>query len=144
MKLLKCNIWEYAIIVNKLWEFLILKLAASKKFPKEAWMLPWGRLNIDDQAQQWLQREIIEETWLKVKVIWPCHTARRVSEKKSSKYGIFFLCKTIGKQNVKISNEHIESKRIKFSDIDKIARHNNNSKIAIQKAIILIKSNEII
>lgn len=133
MKKLKCNIGEYGIVVNQLWEFLILKLAASKKFPKEAWMLPWGRLNIDDQSQQWLQREILEETWLKVKVIWPCHTARRWSE-KPPKYWIFFLCKLIWKQNVKISNEHIESKRIKFSDIDKIARHNNNSKIAVQKA----------
>ena len=143
MKKLKCNIGEYGIVVNQLWEFLILKLAASKKFPKEAWMLPWWRLNEDDQAQQWLQRETLEETWLKIKIIWPCHTARRGSE-KPPKYGIFFLCKVIGKQSVKISNEHIESKRIKFSDIDKIARHNNNSKIAVQKAIILIKNNKMI
>ena len=133
MKKLKCNIGEYGIIVNQLWEILILKLAASKKFPKETWMLPWWRLNIDDQAQQWLQREILEETWLKVKVIWPCHTVRRGSE-KPSKYGIFFLCKSLWNQNVKISDEHIESKWIKFSDIDKIARHNNNSKIAAKKA----------
>lgn len=137
MKKLKCNIGEYGIIVNQQGELLILKLAASKKYPKETWMLPGGRLNIDDQPEEGLQREISEETGLKVKVISPCHVARWGSE-KPPKYGVFFLCKLVGKQTVKISNEHVENKWIQFSDIEKISWHNVNSKIAIKKSRTLM------
>ncbi|MDD4111164.1 MAG: NUDIX domain-containing protein [Clostridia bacterium] len=137
MKRLKCNVGEYGVIVNSRGEFLILKLAASKKFPKETWMLPGGRLDIDDQPGQGLQREILEETGLKVKVVCPCHVARWGSE-KPPKYGVFFLCKLTGKQLVKISPEHIESKWIKFGDIEKIPWHRTISKIAAQKSKILL------
>jgi 8-oxo-dGTP diphosphatase len=137
MKKLKCNIGEYGIIINERGEFLILKLAASKKFPQEPWMLPGGRLDIDDQPEQGLQREIMEETGLKVNVICPCHIARWGSE-KPPKYGVFFLCKLVGKQNVKISSEHIESKWIKFNEIEKIFWHNQNSKIAAKKSKTLL------
>jgi len=133
MKRLKCNVGEYGIIVNQLGEFLILRLATSKKYPEEAWMLPGGRLDINDQPGQGLQREIMEETGLNVKVICPCHVARWGSE-KPSKYGVFFLCKLTGKQTVKISHEHIESKWIKFSAIEKIPWHRAISKVAAKKS----------
>lgn len=133
MKKLKCNVGEYSVIVNQREEFLILKLASSKKYPKETWMLPGGRLDFDDQPGGGLQREIKEETGLRVKIICPCHVARWDSD-KLPKYVVFFLCKLIGRQNAKISQEHIESKWINFSDIEKISWHNTNSKIAAGKS----------
>jgi 8-oxo-dGTP pyrophosphatase MutT (NUDIX family) len=78
-----------------------------------------------------LKREIEEETGLKVDVVNPIHVAKRGNPQK---YSVFFLCKLIDKQDVKISNEHNESKRIKFTDIEKIEWHNINSKIAAEKA----------
>lgn len=136
MNKLMCNVWEYAIIMNQQEEFLILKLPISKEFHEEKWMLPGGRLTTDDEPEFWLKREIEEETGLKVDIISPIHVAKRGTPQK---YSVFFLCKLMGIQNVKISNEHIESKRIKFTDIEKIEWHNSNSKIAAEKAKILIK-----
>jgi len=133
MKKLKCNVGEYGVIVNQRGEFLILRLAASKKFSKEAWMLPGGRLDADDQPKFCLKREVLEETGLKVKVIVPVHVAMWDTA-NPPKYSVFFLCRSIGKQNVKISHEHIESKWIKFNGIEKIPWHNNNSKIAAKKS----------
>ncbi len=137
MKRLKCNVGEYGVIVNKREEFLILSLPINKKYTKEAWMLPGGRLEEDDQPEFGLHREILEETGLKIKVISPIHTARWDIE-APSKYVVFFLCKSVGKQNVKLSHEHTEYKWIKFCDIDKISWHNINSKIAVKKSKIFL------
>ena len=133
MKRLKCNVGEYGVIVNSRGEFLILRLPLNKEFTKEMWMLPGGRLDCDDQPELGLKREVLEETGLKIKVLTPVHVARWGIE-KPPKYSVFFLCKLIGKQDVKISNEHTERKWIKFSDIEKIPWHNKNSKIAVKKA----------
>ena len=133
MKKLKCNVAEYGIIVNQREEFLILKLATSKKFPKEAWMLPGGRLDEDDQAGYGLQREVLEETNLKIKVVSPVHTARWGDE-KPSKYAVFYLCILTRKDKIKLSKEHIDYKWVKFSSIDQTFWHNQNSEISVKKA----------
>lgn len=135
---LKCNVAEYGVIINQREEFLILKLKANKKFPKEAWMLPGGRLDENDQPEFGLQREVLEETSLKIKVIVPIYTARWGTE-KPQKYVVFYLCKTIGKEDIKICHEHIEYKWIKFNEIDKINWHNQNSKTAIKKSKVIIE-----
>ncbi|NLC31337.1 MAG: NUDIX domain-containing protein [Candidatus Moranbacteria bacterium] len=137
MKRLKCNIGEYGVIVNQRGEFLILRLPLNKEFTKEMWMLPGGRLDFTDQPELGLQREVLEETGLKIKVLAPIHVARWGIE-NPPKYSVFFLCQSVSKHDVKISNEHIESKWIKFSDIEKIPWHNINSKIAAKKSKILL------
>jgi len=73
-----------------------------------------------------------EETGLKIKVIQPIHVAKR-----GQKYSVFFLCTVIGKQEVQLSHEHIESRWVKFSENEIINRHNKNSKIAVDKAEII-------
>jgi 8-oxo-dGTP pyrophosphatase MutT (NUDIX family) len=62
MNTLLCNVGEYGVIVNQQEEFLIVKLAASEKFPEEKRMLPGGRLQENDYPELGLQREVKEET----------------------------------------------------------------------------------
>jgi len=62
----------------------------------------------------------------------PIHVAKR-----DQKYSVFFLCTVTGNQEVQLSQEHIESKWVKFSENETIDRHNNNSKIAVDKARII-------
>jgi len=138
-KRLKCNIGEYGVIVNNKNECLILKLPLNKEFPQEAWMLPGGRINEDEQPEQGLKREILEETGLDAKILMPVHVARWGNE-RPPKYSVFFLCKLVGKQRVSMSNEHTESAWISFKDIQKVAWHNINSKIAIQKSKKILES----
>ena len=137
MKRLKCNVGEYGVIVNQRGEFLILSLPINKEFTKEEWMLPGGRLDENEQPEFGLQREVLEETSLKIKVVSPVHTARWGIE-KPPKYAVFYLCKAVGKQKVVLSHEHTEYKWIKFSNIEKIPWHNKNSKIAAKKSKILL------
>lgn len=133
MKKLKCNVGEYGVIINSDKEFLILQLPISEAFTKESWMLPGGRLDEGDEPEIGLKREISEETDLKVNIVSPVHTAIWGSA-NPVKYAVFYLCKTVGESKVKLSHEHTAFKWIKFSEIDKIHWHNQNSKIAIQKS----------
>lgn len=133
MPKLKCNIGEYGVIINQKKEFLILKLPANKEFAKEAWMFPGGRLESGEEAEFGLKREALEETGLKIKILYPVHTARWGNE-NPSKYSVFYLCKIIGQAKVKISFEHENFKWLSFKEINKIPWHNINSKIASQKA----------
>lgn len=137
MKRLKCTVGEYGVIVNRKGEFLILQLPLSKEFPNEAWMLPGGRLTVDDEPEFGLRREVLEETGLKIKVVAPIHVAKWGRE-KSPKYAVFFLCRLIGKQEVRISREHVQSSWVSFDGMDKIPWHNSNSKIAVKKARMLL------
>lgn len=130
---LKCNVGEYGVIVNSQGEFLILRLPINKEFKKEAWMLPGGRLDSSDEPELGLQREVVEETGLRIKIISPVHVARWGIE-NPPKYSVFFLCKLVSNDSVTLSKEHTESKWIKFSEIKKILWHNENSKIAVAKA----------
>lgn len=96
-------------------------------------MFPGGRLNADDQPELGLQREVLEETGLRIRVMTPVHVARWGSE-SPPKYSVFFLCRLVGKQEARISHEHTEYKWIKFTEIGKIPWHNINSKIAAKKS----------
>ena len=140
MTKLKCNIGEYGIVVNQQGRFLILSLPINKEFTQEAWMLPGGRLDVNDQPEDGLKREVFEETGLKIKVMAPVHTARWGNE-KPPKYAVFFLCRSVGKQKVILSREHNAYKWIKFGDIEKIPWHNLNSKTAAKKAKKLSEEN---
>jgi len=129
---LKCNIGEYAVILNKQDKFLILQLPINKEFKKELWMLPGGRLESGEQPELGLKREVFEETRLEVRIIMPVHTARWGIE-NPAKYSVFYMCRVIGKEDVKISKEHINYKWADFKEIEKISWHNINSKLTAKK-----------
>jgi len=129
---LKCNIGEYAVILNKQGKFLILQLPINKEFKKELWMFPGGRLESDEQPESGLKREVFEETGLKIKVTMPVHTARWGTE-NPAKYSIFYMCKLIGNKDIRISKEHINFKWADFKEMEKILWHNINSKLAVKK-----------
>ncbi|HNQ31785.1 MAG TPA: NUDIX hydrolase [Candidatus Woesebacteria bacterium] len=139
MKKLICSIGEYGVVVNQKGDFLILKLAATEMFPHEAWMLPGGMLNVDDQPEFGLQREILEETNLTIGVISPIHTARWGFEAER-KYAVFYLCKLSREQKIVLSSEHTEYKWVNFDAIDSISWHNQNSGIAVAKSNEILKN----
>jgi len=132
MRKLKCNIGEYGIVLNRKGKFLILQLPVNKEFKEELWMFPGGRLESDEQPGSGLKREVFEEAGFKIRIIMPVHTARWGNE-NPAKYSVFYICKVAGKENVKISKEHIDYKWADFKEIEKISWHNINSKLAVKK-----------
>ncbi len=132
MNKLICNVGEYSVVINKKKEFLILKLAKNKLYPEEKWMLPGGRLSTQDEPTLALQREIFEETGIKVEVIAPVHVA--LWGKQIPKYSVFFISKVKEVQKIKLSEEHIDAKWVSFNQLNNISWHNENSKIAVEKS----------
>lgn len=136
---LTCRIGEYAVIVNKKNEVLIMFLPKTHRFRKEMWTLPGGRLNTKEDAGDALKREVKEETGLKIKMITPVYTARS-GFSKPKKYCIFYYCTIRGfRRKVKLSKEHIDYQWIPFSKLRKISWYRPSTKIAIQKTKRFIK-----
>ena len=129
----RCVIAEYGIIVNSQNQFLLLKMYQTEKYPGENWMLPGGRLETTDRAEEALLREIREETGLAVEVLSPCHVANWLSEGEP-KYIVFFLCRLAGEARVKLSHEHPGYRWAEFSDLDSLPIYNPAAQQAINKS----------
>jgi ADP-ribose pyrophosphatase YjhB (NUDIX family) len=91
------------------------KLLALKR-PKEAysrpnaWDLPGGNLDFGEEANAAIERELNEETSLKIKNLRPFHVISKLDEKKEVFWiEICYLC-DYDMGEVKLSSEHTEYK----------------------------------
>ncbi|MAF50906.1 MAG: hypothetical protein CMH64_02335 [Nanoarchaeota archaeon] len=126
---LKTKVAEYGIIVDNK-KFLMMRF--SKKANKsEKWIFPGGRMETKDKPRKGLEREIREETKLKVKILDPFDVVMW-GKGEDKRYAVFFLCKLISGE-VDISWEHQEYKWFKFSEINKIDFHNKAFKDVLRK-----------
>lgn len=89
-------------------QFLITKRRQTAKFGPNCWDTPGGKLDIGEQPEQGLSREILEETGLTVTVDKPVIVhSKMVLEKDKQLIYLIFLCHYVGGQ-VKLSDEHTE------------------------------------
>lgn len=134
---LKCNIGEYAVIINQDKKALIVQLPPDSHHPGH-WMLPGGRLEETDDASGGLIREIKEETKMEIEIITPCHVARWGSE-DPMKYTVFFLCRPKSEE-IELNYENQAFKWIDLKDLDKYLWLNKYFPEAIKKAQKLIEN----
>lgn len=94
---------EYAVIINSNGEILLIQHNGggdSSSIHYGKWHMPGGRLNMDDEPQEGLKREILEETGLTdVDIIMPCHTSRW-GFGKPVKYSVAYLAYVNGRPDV--------------------------------------------
>jgi ADP-ribose pyrophosphatase YjhB (NUDIX family) len=113
-----------AVIYNDNHEILILQEAGdsySDGVNEGKWQLPGGRIEIGENWRDGLDREVLEETGLKVNIIKPIFIGEWHPVIKSIKtqiIAVFNICKYIDGA-VKISQEHSDYKWINKPDIDK-------------------------
>lgn len=133
---LKCNVGEYAVVINTQKQILLVQLPADSHHPLH-WMLPGGRLEEHDSAGNGVIRELKEEANLDIKVIAPCHVARWGSE-EPIKYTVFFLCTCSRPEQLRLNNEHSEFKWLSLDTIDSVQWLNQHFPEAIRKAMKLV------
>ena len=107
------------VIYNKDNQILILK--KSKKTPRPwTWDLPGWWLIRDEDALSSLEREILEETWLKnIEWIHPIHTvAKSNTYDENHSFFVGYIWRITGDVSVVINDEHDEYLRIDPNDID--------------------------
>lgn len=107
---LKAVIWKDG-------EFLILKRTKTRAGEPDLWEFPGGGLEIGEQHESALIREIMEETSLTANVIRPLSVWDAKRKDGTPVIGVTFLCELKGGQ-VTLSNEHIDFAWIKPEEID--------------------------
>lgn len=109
-------------LVKKGEEVLLLK-RKNGTFGSGLWDIPGGKLEFGESPRESLEREIYEETSLKVKVIRPLSISSGINETRTKQYiTIVFLCDYQG-GTIKLNDEHSEYEWVnmdKLNDFEKI------------------------
>lgn len=103
-------------------KYLILKRSPDAHSYPNCWDFPGGRLEKGEDVLAGLEREVIEETGLRVKATRPVFVFHEILNGRSLVF-IVYLCEKIsGKIN--LSHEHTEYKWAKRNDILKLDTEN--------------------
>lgn len=96
----------YGFILNNNNELLIVQRAAHDSYPG-MWEMPGGGLDYGESPKEGIEREVFEETGLKVLVLYPLSVTSGFSSKKNHIIRIAHLCELKNeKQQVQLSTEH--------------------------------------
>lgn len=110
-KLIRTSIKGLLFHENKL---LILRKATSEGL----WDFPGGRIEFAEAPEETLKREVVEETSLKIDLLYPISTWSYLKDETTFLIGIIFLCQA-NSFDVKLSSEHSQYVWIDFEDIEK-------------------------
>ena len=103
-------------------KYLILKRSPDTPSYPNCWDFPGGRLEKGEDVLRSLEREVLEETGLRIKATKPVFIFHEILNGKSLVF-IIYLCEKIsGKIN--ISHEHTEYKWAKRDEILKLDTEN--------------------
>lgn len=95
-------------IIIKNNQFLLTKRPCTARFGANRWDTPGGTLELGEQPEQGLAREILEETGLTVTVDKPVIVhSKMVLEKDKQLIYLIYMCHYVGGE-VKLSDEHTE------------------------------------
>lgn len=118
MERIKSIVGQKIVIYNKDNKILILKRAMTSNGPWN-WDLPGWWILLNEDAVSCLEREIVEETWLKnITWILPIHTAAKTFPDGSHSFFVWYVGMLEDDQNVIISHEHDEYLWIDPKNVD--------------------------
>lgn len=98
-------------------KFLILKRTKNRQMEADLWEFPGGGLEIGEQYESALVREILEETALEANVVRPLSVWDAKRKDGTQVVGITFLCELTG-GSLTLSNEHTDYAWIAPEEID--------------------------
>lgn len=109
-------------IIKEGGKYLILKRSPDAHAYPNCWDFPGGKLEAGEDALKGLEREVFEETELKVKAIKPAFTFHEIVKGRNLVF-IIYLCEKISGE-VKLSHEHTEYKWSTKEEILKLDTEN--------------------
>lgn len=102
-------------IIRKGDKILVLRRSLDDDHRPGVWETAGGGMDVAENPQNALRREIVEETGLKVKILEPFNAFSFKKDTGEFKVGITFLCDYVGGK-VKLSKEHIDYRWIRPSE----------------------------
>lgn len=121
------QITQNIIIPNQNDEVLILKHNSSK------WLLPGGRINVNENWKDALEREVDEETGIKEFEIERIIDTDNWYENGNGFYVVTYLSKKVKVDQVILSDEHVEFSWVSLSNLDSFNFWHQNIKERIKK-----------
>lgn len=107
-------------IIRKGNQFLITKRPATAKFGANLWDTPGGALEIGEQPEDGLAREILEETGLVINVERPLSVYSKIVEEREKQIVcLVFLCQFVSGE-VNLSQEHVEYRWVSQEEAGKL------------------------
>ena len=111
-------------------KILIIKRSEKTKAYPGHWDFPGGKLEHGEEPEEGLEREVMEETNLEVKVGEPLFSY--LESKNAFAYIIVYRCKFLGGK-IKLSHEHSEYKWVTKSKLKKLLIEPYLKKLFIEK-----------
>ncbi|MBU0530689.1 MAG: NUDIX domain-containing protein [Candidatus Aenigmatarchaeota archaeon] len=89
-------------------KYLFLKRAPNSRAYPNQWNFPGGKLEIGEESEEGLKRELVEETCLKIKIIEPLFISSEIINKENAVI-IAYLCEIVSGE-IKLDHESTEYK----------------------------------
>lgn len=123
---LLAKIGQYALIKNENNEILVLERTRSKD-----WSLPGGRIHKDEDWYDSFVRELKEEIGVAVESVKPFE-AHILTDPYQIKYCVYFEVQVKDVTNLKVSEEHSNTKWIDKNNVDEIHFEDEKVKNVVQ------------
>jgi 8-oxo-dGTP diphosphatase len=112
-------------------KYLILKRSTKTHVYPGHWDFPGGRLEIGENTLEALEREVLEETAFRIKVIKPVFTFHEIVNKRPV-FFIVYSCERISGE-LKLSDEHTEYRWATKEEILKLDKVENFLKFFLER-----------
>jgi ADP-ribose pyrophosphatase YjhB (NUDIX family) len=84
------------------------KILLTKNADYSLWEIPGGRIHVGESPEEGLEREILEEIGLRIKVGKPFKTAVSTTPKGNIVFMVFYLCQLADDlENIKLQEEEV-------------------------------------
>ena len=110
--------------------YLVLKRSPQKDFAAGAWECVTGRVDQGAGFEDALHREVREELGIQVKplfIVGTTHFHRGVEKPENELLGVVYCCSSPNPQDLRLSQEHTESRWVRAYEVRKLTGDNNPS-----------------
>lgn len=111
-----------AVIIDEKGLILVIKRAGDETHLENLWDVPGGRFDYEETPQEGLQREVMEEAGIEVRVLDPVTSWTFIRDNGEQVFGTTFLCEPEGFE-IELGEEHTDFQWVNEDDLDGLEMH---------------------